>query len=110
MNDIKLLGRLTKTPELRKDRYGRDYTYFTMAVPRANNRRTNDYIACIAFDSLARSIAINCTKGRKILAVGHLQVSTSLDDDTKRVRYHSTTVVKYAEFFDTLVTEESEAA
>ena len=38
MNDIKLLGRLTNAPELKKSSNGRDYAWFTVAVPRQNNR------------------------------------------------------------------------
>ncbi len=34
MNDINLLGRLTNRPELKKSANGRNYTWFTVAVPR----------------------------------------------------------------------------
>ena len=44
MNVIKLLGRLTEAPELRKSTSGRDYAWFTVAVPRANNRDEADFI------------------------------------------------------------------
>ena len=33
MNDIKLLGRLTDTPELKQSAAGRAYAWFTVAVP-----------------------------------------------------------------------------
>ena len=38
MNDIKLLGRLTGNPELKQSASGRVYAWFTVAVPRQNNR------------------------------------------------------------------------
>lgn len=51
MNDINLLGRLTNTPELKQSANGRPYTWFTMAVPRQDNRKEADYIRCLAFDN-----------------------------------------------------------
>ena len=56
MNDINLLGRLTNTPELKQSANGRPYTWFTMAVPRQDNRKEADYIRCLAFDKLANAI------------------------------------------------------
>ena len=48
MNDIKLLGRLTNAPELKRSASGRDYAWFTVAVPRQNNRDEADFIRCVA--------------------------------------------------------------
>ena len=83
MNDIKILGRLTDTPEIKRSANGRDYAWFTVAVPRRNNKDEADFIRCVAFDKLA---------------TGRLQVSTSIDDDTKRIRYHHTVVVASTHF------------
>lgn len=98
MNDIKLLGRLTDAPELRKSASGRDYAWFTVAVPRANNRDEADFIRCVAFDKLAGAIAQHCKKGRQVLAHGRLQVSTSMDNATQQTRYHHTVVVSNTHF------------
>ncbi|WP_172999006.1 single-stranded DNA-binding protein, partial [Lactobacillus helveticus] len=46
-----------------------------------------------AFDKLAAAICQHCQKGRQVLATGRLQISTSMDEDTKRIRYHHTVVV-----------------
>ena len=97
-NDIKLLGRLTNAPELKRSASGRDYAWFTVAVPRQNNRDEADFIRCVAFDKLAVATAQHCGKGRQVLCQGRLQVSTSIDDDTKRVRYHHTIVVSTINF------------
>lgn len=98
MNDIKLLGRLTNAPELKRSASGRDYAWFTVAVPRQNNRDEADFIRCVAFDKLAAAITKHCGKGRQVLCAGRLQVSTSMDDDTKRIRYHHTIVVSTINF------------
>lgn len=98
MNDIKILGRLTSAPELKRSAKGRDYAWFTVAVPRRNNRDEADFIRCVAFDKLAVAIHEHCGKGRQVLCTGRLQVSTSIDEDTKRIRYHHTVVVSAVHF------------
>ena len=49
-------------------------------------------------DKLAAAITKHCGKGRQVLCAGRLQVSTSMDDDTKRIRYHHTIVVSTINF------------
>ena len=98
MNDIKLLGRLTGNPELKQSASGRVYAWFTVAVPRQNNREEADFIRCVAFDKLAQAIAQHCGKGRQVLAHGRLQVSTSMDNTTQQTRYHHTVVVSNTHF------------
>ena len=56
MNDLRILGRLTAEPELKKSAQGRTYAWFTVAVPRRNNREEADFIRCVAFDKLAQAI------------------------------------------------------
>lgn len=98
MNDIRILGRITSAPELKRSAKGRDYAWFTVAVPRANNRDEADFIRCVAFDRLAAAIQQHCGKGRQVLVSGRLQVSTSMDDDTKRIRYHHTVIANATHF------------
>ena len=98
MNDIKILGRMTANPEVKRSASNRDYCWFTVAVPRINNREVADFIRCVAFDKLASSIVQHCGKGRQVLCNGRLQVSTSTDEDTKRIRYHHTVVVSDIHF------------
>lgn len=98
MNDIKILGRMTANPEVKRSASNRDYCWFTVAVPRRNNREKADFIRCVAFDKLAAAIVQHCGKGRQVLCNGRLQVSTSTDEDTKRIRYHHTVVVSDIHF------------
>ncbi|MBC9708234.1 MAG: single-stranded DNA-binding protein [Enterococcus sp.] len=98
MNDIKLLGRLTGNPELKRSASGRNYAWFTIAVPRANNRDEADFIRCVAFDKLAQAISQHCQKGRQVLCHGRLQVSTSTDATSQQTRYHHTVVVSNTHF------------
>ena len=98
MNDIKLLGRLTNAPELKKSNAGHTYAWFTVAVPRKSDKNEADFIRCVAFDKLAQAIAQHCGKGRQVLAHGRLQVSTSTDAATQQTRYHHTVVVSNTHF------------
>nr|WP_232970649.1 single-stranded DNA-binding protein [Lactobacillus johnsonii] len=61
--------------------------------PRQDNRKEADYIRCLAFDKLASAIYKHCDKGRQVLCQGRLQVSKSIDEVTKQVKYHHTVVV-----------------
>ena len=92
MNDSKLLGRLANQPEMKQSANGRSYAWFTIAVPRQNDRDQADFIRCVAFDKLAAAICQHCGKGRQVLCHGRLQVST------QQTRYHHTVVVSNTHF------------
>lgn len=96
MNEIKLLGRLTSQPDLKKSTRGQYYAWFTVAVPRKNNREEADFIRCVAFDKLAIAINQHCGKGRQVLCSGRLQVSVSQNENEKK--YHHTVVVSSTHF------------
>ena len=98
MNDIKLLGRLTNAPELKKSNAGHTYAWFTVAVPRKSDKNEADFIRCVAFGKLASAMEQYCTKGRQILVQGRLQVSQSTDQQTQQTRYHHTVVAHAANF------------
>ena len=69
-----------------------------MAVPRQDDRKEADYIRCLAFDKLANAIYQHCAKVQQFLCKGRLQVSTSIDEATKQVKYHHTVVVSNINF------------
>ncbi|MDF7639983.1 single-stranded DNA-binding protein [Lactobacillus sp. ESL0791] len=98
MNDIKLLGRLSQEPILKKSAQGQPYVWFVVAVPRKNDRQEADFIRCVAFDKLAAAVNKYCGKGRQILVQGRLQVSQSIDKETNKSRYYHTVVAQNAQF------------
>lgn len=99
MNDIKLLGRLTAAPELKQStNSGRNYAWFTIAVPRQNNKDEADFIRCAAFDKLAVALEKHCGKGRQLLLTGRLQVSSKLDEATQQKRYYHTVIANHVDF------------
>ncbi|MCC4414872.1 single-stranded DNA-binding protein [Limosilactobacillus reuteri] len=98
MNDIKLLGRLTQTPELKESVNGNQYAWFTVAVPRKNNRDEADFIRCKAFGKLASALKQHCDKGRQLLLTGRLEVSATIDQQTQQKRFFHTVIAHQVEF------------
>ena len=74
MNNITLIGRLTRDPELKYSQSGKAFTKFNIAVQREFNRDEADFINCIAWDKRAEAIAEYLRKGRRIAIQGRLNV------------------------------------
>lgn len=79
MNNVQLLGRLTKDVELRvSQKSKKNFAYFTLAV---QNGEDAMFIDCVAFDKLAETIEKYVKKGNRILVEGSINVSTYVDKD-----------------------------
>ena len=103
MNNVSLIGRLTKDPELRHTQSGSPTTNFTLAVDRnfknAEGEREADFINCVAWRKLAETIAHNLSKGRRIGVTGRIQTRNYEDKDGVR-RYVTEVVVEQMDFLD----------
>ena len=64
MNNIVLIGRMTKDPELKYTNNGKGNTRFTLAVQR--NKDETDFINCVAWEKTAENIAEYFKKGSQI--------------------------------------------
>lgn len=80
MNNVQLLGRLTKDVELRVSQKSKkkNFAYFTLAVPNGEDAM---FIDCVAFDKLAETIEKYVKKGNRLLVEGSINVSTYEDKD-----------------------------
>ena len=74
MNQVTLIGRLTKDPELKYTQGGKAFCKFSVAVTREFNREEADFIGCVAWDKRAETIAEYLRKGRRIAIQGRLNV------------------------------------
>ena len=86
MNNVTLLGRLTKEPELRFTE-GSDLAVckFTLAVNREFKKDEADFINCIAFGNRAKIISQYVGKGKQLAVKGRIQTgSYDAQDGTKR--------------------------
>lgn len=98
MNQVTLLGRLTRDPELKYTQSGKAFTKFSIAVTREFNRDEADFINCIAWDKRAETICKYLRKGRRIALQGRLNVRQyEKDGETKWI---TEVIVDKFEFVD----------
>ena len=82
-----LIGRLTKTPELRTTPKGKQVCSFTIATNRINNEEC-DFINCVVWDKQAENLCKYQVKGSLIGVIGQLRQETYNDTKgNKRVAY-----------------------
>lgn len=85
MNNVVLIGRLTKDPEMR---YSGEtaVTTFTLAVNRPMSKdKTADFIRIVTFGKTAELCEKYLAKGRQIAIQGRIQTGSYEDKDGKRV-------------------------
>ena len=77
MNQVSLLGRLTKDPEVKKTQSGTSVCSFTIAVDRkykdANGAKQTDFIPCVGWRQVADIIGQYFHKGSRIGITGSIQ-------------------------------------
>lgn len=78
INNVVLLGNLTGDPEIRTATSGKELCRFTIALNDTNaaGEKTVEYIPCIAWENLGRTISKYFHKGDCISIVGSLKKSS----------------------------------
>ena len=90
MNQIAIMGRLTRDPELRQTPNGVAVASFSLAVnrsytPKDGGERQTDFIDVVAWRSTAEFVSKYFTKGQMAAVTGRLQIRDWTDkDDNKR--------------------------
>ena len=79
MNNVNLIGRITKDIELKYTQNGKGYCNFSIAVSREYNRNETDFINCVAWDKKAETIAQYFKKGQRIGIIGRIQIDKNND-------------------------------
>ena len=98
MNQITLIGRLTKDPELKYSQSGKAFCRFSVAVPKEFNRNETDYFDCVAWNKVAEIIADYLRKGKKIAVQGRLETGI-YEKDGRKIKTYSVITDKF-EFLD----------
>lgn len=109
MNNVNILGRLTRDVDLRMTTSNLAVGRFNVAVDRklskekrmeaeSNNQPTADFISCIAFGRTAENIATYFKKGQRIAVSGHIQTG-SYEKDGQRI-YTTDVVVDSFDFVE----------
>lgn len=89
INNVVLVGRLTKDPDLRYTSSGSAVTTFTLAVNRSftnqGGEREADFINCVIWRKPAETLANYTKKGSLIGAVGRIQTRNYENQQGQRV-------------------------
>lgn len=81
LNRIVLMGRLTRSPELRHTQQGTSVASFTLAVDRPSKDKGTDFIDCVAWRNTADFVTSYFSKGRMAVVEGRLQIREWTDRD-----------------------------
>ncbi|HUY85442.1 MAG TPA: single-stranded DNA-binding protein [Candidatus Dormibacteraeota bacterium] len=90
LNQVTLMGNLTRDPELRQTPTGQSVTSFSLALNRAYKdasgewKEVTDYIDIVCWGPLAERVAQYLSKGRRCLVQGRLQSRSWEQDGAKR--------------------------
>ncbi len=90
LNQVFLMGNLTRDPELRQIPSGQNVCSFSLALNRAYKdqsgewQEATDFIDVVAWAGLAERVAQYLTKGRRCLVQGRLQSRSWEQDGQKR--------------------------
>jgi len=90
LNQVTLMGNLTRDPELRQTPNGQNVCSFSLALNRSYKdgsgewQEVTDYIDIVSWGPLAERVAQYLTKGRRCLVQGRLQSRSWEQDGQKR--------------------------
>ncbi len=84
VNQVILLGRLTRDVELRTTTSGKNVASFSLAVDKGGNQEGADFFDITAWDKLAELLDKYTSKGSKVLVQGRLTQDTWEQDGQKR--------------------------
>lgn len=98
MNNVSLIGRLTKNVEERRTQSGTHVVSFTLAVDRRKKEDGADFIPCIAWDKAADTIAKYVHKGDLFGVTGHIQTRNYEKDG--RMNYFTEVVTTSFQFLE----------
>lgn len=91
LNQITIMGRMVRDPELRRTGSGVAVTSFTLAVdrdynPKDGGEKETDFIDCNAWRNTAEFVAKYFTKGSMAIVSGRLQVRNWTDKEGNKRR------------------------
>ncbi len=103
VNNVVLVGRITRDPELRHSASGSAVCSFSLAINRNFKNQAGEYEAdfvnCVAFNQTANLMEQYVNKGQLISVQGRLQ-SRSYDDNTGRKVYVTEVVCNTVSFLE----------
>lgn len=111
LNNVVLIGRLVRDPDLRYSPSGTAITNFTLAVDRnfknADGEKETDFIPVVVFKKQAENCANYLAKGRLVAIEGRMQVRTYDDKDGNK-RWVTEVIAHNVRFLESGKKQESE--
>lgn len=92
LNQVILVGRLVRDPEVKETSEGKKVSHITLAVNRSyKNNETGkydaDFISCTLWEGIAEATANHCKKGGIIGVKGRLMTRTLEIEENKKISY-----------------------
>ena len=100
INQVILMGRLTRDPEMRTTTSGKSITSFSLAVDRGGQSEQADFFDITAWEKLADLVSQYLSKGRRCLVQGRLQQDSWDDKETGKKRSRIVVVATDVTFLD----------
>lgn len=110
LNQVVLVGRLVKDPELNEYDNNKKVSYVTVAIPRSfkniDGEYETDFINCILWDIVAKTTVEHCKKGDVIGVKGRIQSRVVETDNEKK--YYTDVVAERITFLSNRKQEETD--
>ncbi len=102
MNNVQLVGRFARDPDIRYTNSGSSIARFTLAVNRIYKQENGpeaDFISCVALGKTAEFIEKYFCKGQRIGLTGRIQTGNYTKEDGTKV-YTADVIAERAEFVE----------
>lgn len=110
INNVVIVGRLTRDADLRYTGSGIAVASFTVAVERpftnAQGERETDFVSCVVWKKPAENLANFTRKGSQVAVAGRIQTRNYTGNDGKKV-YVTEVVAENIQYLDSKKTNES---
>jgi len=100
INQVILMGRLTRDPEVRTTASGKTITSFSLAVDRGGQDDQADFFDITAWEKLGELVSQYLSKGRRCLVQGRLRQDSWDDKETGKKRSKVEVVATDVTFLD----------
>lgn len=100
INQVILMGRLTRDPEVRTTTTGKTIASFSLAVDRGGQEDAADFFDVTAWEKLGELVSQYLSKGRRCLVQGRLRQDSWDDKETGKKRTKVEVVATDVTFLD----------
>lgn len=77
LNQLIIVGRMVREPEIKTSENGTKYTNITLAIPRCykneEGQYDTDFVDCVLFNGMAENTSLYCKKGDLLGVKGRIQ-------------------------------------